>query len=326
MEKLFMKLLPGKVSLIALVVMVSSIGPRAWACSSCGCTLNSDWSSQGYAVSSGLRLDVRTDYYDQDQLRSGSHALSRDDLEIPNEQEVQVRTLNRNTVFGLDYSPSRVWGFHVELAYFNRSHSTIPEGETDISTSHSKGIGDVRLLVRYQGFESDLTWGVQFGVKLPTGSKDDAFVDGPAAGETLDRGLQLGTGTTDVLLGVYNFGNLGSHVGYFGQVMLQQPINENSGFKPGAGLNANFGIRSLHAKVVVPQLQLNVRLEARESGEQADRDNSGAQFVYLSPGATVQLSARLQAFGFLQLPVYQHVNGMQLEPGRFYSLGLHYSF
>ena len=101
---------------IAGIVCTLSFQPRlAQACSSCGCTLNSDWSSQGYSVSSGLHMDLREDYYDQTQLRTGTDVLSRDMVEIPNDEEIQQRTLNRNTVLGVDYSPSRTWSLRVEL-------------------------------------------------------------------------------------------------------------------------------------------------------------------------------------------------------------------
>lgn len=136
---------------------------------------------------------------------------------------MQQDTLNRNTILGVDYSPSRLWGVHVELPYFNRFHTTIAEGDTDISTSHSTGIGDARVTVRYQGFSSDLSWGVQAGLKLPTGKIDDEFISGPQTTQPLDRGLQTGTGTTDLIVGVYEFGNLGSRIGYFAQATLQQP-------------------------------------------------------------------------------------------------------
>ena len=314
-------------SLVTVSVLLAGAWPTsASACSSCGCTLNSDWSSQGYSVSSGLRMDIREDYYDQDQLRSGTHSVDRSSLDIPNEQEVQQRTLNRNTIAALDYSPSRLWGLRIEVPYYNRFHTTIAEGDDEISTSYSSSIGDVRLTARYQGFSPDLSWGIQAGLKLPTGATDVLFESGPQAGEQVDRGLQPGTGTTDVLFGVYNFGNLGAHLGYYAQALLQQPLNSNDGFKPGAGLNLNFGVRYLYAGNIVPQLQFDVRMEGRETGSSSDHDNSGATFAYLSPGVTVALSARIQAFSFLQVPVYQKVNGLQLQPGRFLSVGMHVSF
>lgn len=80
----------------------------ASACSSCGCTLNSDWASQGYTVTSGLNIDLRYDYFNQDDLRSGTDSVNRSSLEIPNEREIQNTTVNRNTTLGIDYSGSRM--------------------------------------------------------------------------------------------------------------------------------------------------------------------------------------------------------------------------
>jgi hypothetical protein len=297
---------------------------NTFACSSCGCTLNSDWSSQGYSVSSGLRVDLREDYYDQSQLRSGTQAVDRNSLDIPNEQEVQQDTLNRNTILGVDFSPSRSWGLHFGVPYFNRYHTTIGEGDSEISTSHTKGIGDVRITARYQGFSSDLSWGVQMGVKLPTGKTDEQFIAGPLTGEIIDRGLQHGTGTTDVLIGAYHFGNLSGHIGYFAQATIQSALNEHQDFKPGDALNLNLGLRYLMAGRWSPQLQVNGRFEGRESGSESDRDNSGATMWYLSPGASFQLTRDLQIYGFMQFPVYQRANGLQIQPTRFYSLGVQY--
>jgi len=78
--------------------------------------------------------------------------------------------------------------------------------------------------------------------------------------------------------------------------------------------------------MVVPQLQLNARIERREAGDNADVDNSGATLVYLSPGATVNLTNQFKLYGFFQVPVYQRVNGLQIEPRSSFSLGVHYSY
>ena len=69
-------------------------GTSAWACSACGCTLSSDWASQGLASSGGWRADVRFDYFNQDQLRAGTQSVSRSSLEVPGESEIQQYTIN----------------------------------------------------------------------------------------------------------------------------------------------------------------------------------------------------------------------------------------
>ncbi len=306
------------------IALVPSLG---LACSSCGCTLNSDWSSQGYTVASGFHLDARYDYYDQSELRSGSGKFNAAGVAPAAGQELQQQTLNRNLILGIDYAPARSWGVNLRVPYFDRPHSTIAAGDSAISESHSRGLGDLQLLVRYQGFSDDLGLGVQFGLKLPTGSFSDRFRSGPQAGQRVDRGLQPGSGTTDLLLGLYTAGSMGAAFGYFANALVQQPLAAREGFRPGTGVNLSAGLRYLPRTLsVMPQLQLNVRIEGRERGPEADTANSGATFVYLSPGLGFSLRRGLDAFAFVQLPIYQNVNGLQLEPKVYGSLGLRYRF
>jgi len=46
---------------------------------------------------------------------------------------------------------------------------------------------------RFQGNSDEHSFGVQFGVKLPTGGTRRTFNAGPQAGADLDAGLQPGT-------------------------------------------------------------------------------------------------------------------------------------
>jgi hypothetical protein len=298
----------------------------ALACSSCGCTLSSDWSTQGISPSGeGFRFDFRFDYFNQDQLRSGTKSVNRGSLEIPNEQEIQQTTINRNYALGFDYSPNQDWGVNVQLPYYNRYHTTIAEGDTEISTSHTQSIGDVRVVGRYLGFTEDKSIGVQFGLKLATGSFDNNFIAGPQEGEPVDRGVQPGTGTTDLLVGAFTFGALSRNWDYFAQGMLQQPLNSRDGFRPGTGFNANAGFRYMGMEHVIPSIQLNARIEGRESGPNADVENSGATLVYLSPGVNFQIVDKLHGYLFAQVPVYQRVNGLQIEPRYTVTIGVYYT-
>ena len=77
---------------------------------------------------------------------------------------------------------------------------------------------------------------------------------------------------------------------------------------------------------VVPQLQLNARVEGRESGANADVANSGASVVYLSPGLGFSLNAHVDGFAFVQLPLYQRVNGLKPEPRFVGPVGFRYRF
>ncbi len=312
-------------AMLAMLALLLIGTPSAKACGACGCTLNSDWASQGFSTRSGLHLDLRYDYFNQDQLRSGPRSVDRGSLALPNEQEIQQRTLNRNLTLTLDYSPSADWGVAIQVPTFDRTHASLIAGDTEPSFSQAKGLGDVRVLGRYQGFSEDHAFGLQAGVKLPTGGTGQTVNGGAQVGQMLDAGLQLGTGTTDLLLGCYGFGNLAENWDSFGQVLLQKPLGEKHGFKPGDGVNVNFGVRYGGFSRLTPHLQVNLRAEKRESGPNADVDNSGATLAYLSPGLTFRATPTLQLFAFAQVPLAQRVNGLQIEPRSSLSVGLRWT-
>ena len=313
-------------ALAAFAAALCTLPAPALACSSCGCTLNADWGSQGFKSGEGLSVDLRQDRYHQRQLRSGTGTFNAGAVELPAEQELQQTTDNRVTTLTLDYGFASGWGLSLQVPHVARDHTTIAEGDTEVSSSHSSGIGDVRVVARYQGFSEARDWGLQLGLKFATGATDVNFSRGPQAGGALDAGLQPGTGSTDLLLGAYRFGNLSGRIDHFSHASVQVPLNSKNGFKPGVGLNFSTGLRYASDGPVVPQVQLNARIEGRESGENADIPNSGATLVYLSPGATWALGEKLSAYGFVQVPMYQRVNGLQLEPKLSVSVGLRYGF
>ena len=300
---------------------------RAAACSVCGCSLSSDWADQGYASAPGFEAGVRFEYFDQTQLRSGTHAVDRAGLALPNDDELQQRTLNRNAWLDLTYTVNADWSLALQLPHHDRFHTTIAEGDTDVSTSQASGLGDDRLVARYTlSRRATSRWGLLAGLKLPTGRFDQTFAEGPQAGELLDRGLQLGTGTTDLMLGAAWFGRPATAVGAFAQATFNQPLAARDGFLPSVSFVASGGLRWLNGSRFTPQLQLNLKAEGREHGANADTANSGGTLAYLSPGLTADITPRTSGFVFVQLPVYQRINGLQLEPKWILSLGVRGTF
>jgi hypothetical protein len=308
--------------LAGLVVALTSTATSS-ACSVCGCSLSSDWAAQGYTVTPGLDAGIRFEYFEQSDLRSGTGSVDRATLTFPNDNEIQQKTVNRNTWLDLNYVANSSWAITASIPYHDRFHTTIAAGDTDISTSRASGLGDVRLLARYQFHrEASESWSVQFGLKLPTGGFNQNFAEGPQAGELLDRGLQLGTGTTNLILGAAWFSRPATNLGTFVQATFEHPVAARADFLPSTSLNLCGGVRWLNTSRFTPQLQLNIKTETREQGAEADTDNSGGTIAYLSPGVTAELSEQANAFVFVQLPVYQRVNGLQLEPRWLLSVGL----
>ncbi len=310
----------GVVSLTLATSFTASYG-----CSVCSCSLSSDWAAQGYSSMEGFEAHVRYEYSDASQLRHEDRAISASNpVVLASAGETQKSTLNRVAVLGFDYASGGAWGVTVEAPYIDRDHTTLGAGDSTVTGSHASGLGDVRLLGRYQIHSFNQGLGFQFGLKLPTGGFHQNFNTGPEAGEPLDRGLQLGTGTTDLLAGVSYFYRVNTHVGTFASVMVDQPLAERENFMPSASLTVNAGVRLLTMGWLTPQVQVNTRFDGRERGDEADVGNSGGTFVYLSPGVTAEIGDHTSAFAFVQLPVYQRVNGVQLHPQWLMSLGIRY--
>ena len=311
---------------VALCSAFACFPLSALACSSCGCTLGGDWESQGFAASPGLRVELRYDYLNQSQLRTRTGTVNRSAIVLPAGREIEQGTINRYATFGIDYSANADWGINFQLPHTNRSHTTVAPGDVDISSSHTQSIGDIRVIGRYQRFSDQRNYGVQFGLKLPTGDYRNTFNGGPQAGALLDRGLQPGTGTTDLLLGAFYVGALSDDFDYYAQALVQAPLTTKDAFKPGMSLNANFAVRYVANEKITPELQVNARTVRKDSGDSSDAANSGGTLVYLSPGATVSLGEKVRVFAFVQVPAYQRVNGYQLTPRYTASVGARYVF
>lgn len=324
----------------ALMATAAGASTSALACSSCGCTLSSDWDSQGFSTQPGFKLDLRYDYVNQSQLRSGHGKISAEAAgQIVNDdgpQEVEQFTKNRYTTLALDYSGAAAWGVNVQVPHINRSHATLGMGTDGISpadeayASHTSGLGDIKVVGRYQGFTPQRNLGVLLGLKLPTGShtKTGTSTDPSTPGESalIDPGLQPGTGTTDLIAGAYFFDALNQDWDYFAQGTVQTALNEKDGYKPGTGYNLNGGVRYMGWDAATPQLQVNIRHVLHDTGAAADTVSTGGTLVYLSPGVVVPVAKQASLYGFVQLPVYQDVRGVQLTPKYTFSVGAHFSF
>ncbi len=344
-DEKFMRRIVNGIAVLGLAAIIGLLtSADARACASCGCTLSSDWENMQFAYSPGLRLDVRWDYLNQDQLRSGtgtiSPAAASQIVNNGNPQEVEKYTRNNYVTLGIDYSKSPDWGINVQVPYIDRSHSTLGTA-SDGSTagpgggqydSHTSSFGDVKVVGRYQGFIPGCsTLGVLFGMKLPTGNHTETGTsnDPTAPGQVpIDRGLQPGTGTTDAILGAYYTNSIDQNMnwGYFAQAIFQRALYSEDQYTPGESLNLTAGLRYMGFSGFSPQIQLNFRHVLHDTGAQADSISTGGTLLYISPGVSVPVGNYISAYGFVQLPLYQDLNGVQLAPRFTTSLGMRYSF
>ena len=330
---------------LALALATTSFTSAVFACASCGCTLSSDWGAQGLSSQAGWSIDVRLDALNQDQLRSGTGTISGANAgqvinpSTGNPAEVEKFTNNRYLTTTLDYNQGETWGVTLTVPYIDRDHSTLGTGSDgtnpgpngDSYDSHGAGLGDVRVVGRYYGFSEAKNFGIQFGLKLPTGATSQMSNDGAIA---VDPGLQLGTGTTDLILGAYYFDNLNQNWDYFVQAQFQSTLangymsNGGNGgsYRPGDSVNLTGGLRYQGFETFTPEIQINARNANADSGTIADTYATGGTLVYLTPGVTIPVTDRLSVHTNLQIPIYQNLNGIQLAPTSIFSIGASFKF
>src|ERR1700741_3979554 len=96
------------VVLASLALVAYAVSSQA-SCGSAFCVLKTMWSTQGVPAEPGsLRLDLRYEYVDQKELRSGRRKISAED---DTSDTLEQRTLNRNWLATVDYAYSKNWSF-----------------------------------------------------------------------------------------------------------------------------------------------------------------------------------------------------------------------
>jgi len=185
-------------------------------------------------------------------------------------------------------------------------------------------VGDLQLVGRYTLRRAlvagEIGASLFAGLKVPTGQTDVRNGDGEEAELT----LQPGTGSVDPLLGV-DVRSLFSVPGLrgdpvtlpaFAGVFLKTPGSDGRyGYRPGTDLLVNVGASYPLAARLFAQGQINFRYRDRDHVGNApglDREDTGGEYLYLSPGLSVTPTDQLAGYAYVQVPVMQRVNGIQL--------------
>ncbi|SNX28244.1 hypothetical protein SAMN06295945_0568 [Polynucleobacter meluiroseus] len=345
--------------IIAMGLVIPSAG--AMACASCGCSLNTDIGTQGMGMNEGWTLDIRYDTLNQNKLRYGRNGISQSQAAATTNSktggpaEVENYTQNNYLTASLDYNDGVSWGVTASLPYIMRNHNTFgnygedtngampPTPGTGAYSSKTAGIGDIKMIGRYFGLAEQKDWGFQYGIKLPTGSRNQTGSLSNGSGQVaVDPALQAGSGSTDLIAGIYKFGffNDSDNWAYFAQAQYQAAVMVQSipgslvsagysaggTYRPGNAANLNLGVNYQAFEKWVPTLQLNVINKTADSGTAADTWATGGTLAYLTPGLLYRLTDKTQVYANVQLPVYQNVNGIQLVPSYIASMGVRVSF
>lgn len=301
----------------ALALVFCFTPNTAWACA-CGCSVfDVGFGGLPQEDDHGGRVYFEIDHSDQTQNWIGT---SRAAASLNNDKELNTTWYN----VGFEYMFNRDWGIAAKIPYVTRGFSTLDDDGVTIDHFSSRSIGDIELMGMYTGFAKDMSLGVMFGLKLPTGTYTEPG---------FDRDSQIGTGSTDLMIGGFKRGMItGDNAWqYFTQVMARIPFAYSSAldptgsglvqtYKPGyqvdgtVGVVYNSGYNVLGFDKVAPIFQLIGSHRVRDGGDAADPLNSGFDRLMVAPGIEFtkvvdEFNKRVVKFYFdVEVPVYYRTN------------------
>ena len=310
--------------LLSSVSMVGLTTTQALACA-CGCSV--------FDVG-GLDLPQEQDhggrvffeFWDSNQTQNyvGS---SRAPAALNSDKNLNTQWYN----VGFSYNFNRDWGIMVRIPTANRDLTTTTNiaFPGSLNTFNSKSIGDIEIMGMYTGFFKDMSTGIMFGVKLPSGT---------FTAPGLDRDNQIGTGSTDLEVGAFHRGLLtGDNAWqYFGQFLLRRPFLYQAAADPQGFFDGNPGVvqtyfpsyqidaaagivynnlyNVLGLDKITPLAQVIVSNRGRDEGTGADPYNSGFDRVMLSPGVELtkvvdEANNRVvKLYADIEVPIYYRAN------------------
>lgn len=296
-----------RLALGRVLLALALAAPHLLRACACGCGIFEVGTASMMPTQAGASAFVNFDYQDQNTNRSGWSTASADD-----NPDKDIRT--SFTTFGVQDMFSRSWGLRVELPYEQRHFSTTGGASgSDAVNLNFSGIGDVRIMGVYTGASEDLSQGIEFGVKLPTGSYtyEDAYGD-------VDRDSEIGTGSTDLLLGGFKRFAIADDSAWsgFAQTMLDVPLFSKDQYRPGAefdlAVGAYRGGFQIGGLKVAPVGQVKFSARLRDTGANAaDPVASGFERVLLAPGLEFDAHP-FKVYADIEVPVIQRYTGDQL--------------
>jgi len=308
----------GLIAIIGpILALLLALSPTPVKACACGCSV--------FDVGGGLlpeegdhggRLFSEWWHLNQDQNWIGSS-------KAPASANTDKRLTTDWLTVGLQYMFNREWGITVRAPYALRTFITEDPTTTAINRFNDSGVGEVEIMGMYTGFAKDLSTGLIFGVKFPSGNYT-------APG--FDRDNQIGSGSTDLIIGGFHRGLLtGDNAWqYFTQIRALVPfqyrsaINPDTGnneiYKPGyqidgaAGIVYNNGYSILGFDKIAPVLQVIGSHRVHDNGDAADPLNTGFDRLMIAPGiefTKVLDEANKKVLKFyidVEVPFYYRVN------------------
>lgn len=277
---------------------------RAWPCA-CGCGVFEVGTPSLFPAGAGAQVWLEYDFQDQNQNWSGTSSA-------PGSQNDDKELRTNFITMGAQYMFNRSWGGMLEVPYVQRFFKgTQDNGQVEGFSWNS--IGDIRVWGMYTGFSEDMSTGLLWGAKLPSGWFGFTHVD---------RDTQIGTGSTDLTLAGYHVGTIPGlmfnerSVGWYGQVNFDIPLLIQDNYRPGwefdGAMSAFYDFGPLgFLDELAPFLVFKGTFRASDSGAEADPDNTGYGRMLIGPAIETRVGG-FRLYAAVTFPLYVNVNGNQI--------------
>lgn len=315
----------GVLSVLGLLVPVA-----AQACSSC--PSGDVGTSYNFPTGAGGLAWMQYNFESQSQNYSGFNKAPAD---ANHDKLIQTSTM----IAGLQYFWNEKWGFQVLVPSANTLYRYAPHngdhsgeaanahaGEHQAGEGHAGeghggehegeqvvtkqwwAMGDIRLNAIWTGLAKDQSTGINLGVKLPSGNWTQPDVE---------RSVQVGTGSTDILFGFYHRHRITGDGRWscYAQAQLDAPVISQGGYTPGIAVDVAAGVYhtglSIGKVKIRPIAQALFSVVGDDSGPSSSSQNNGFQQLALAPGIEFELHP-VRLYTDVAMPVMNNVSGNQL--------------
>jgi hypothetical protein len=291
---------------------------NALACA-CGCGIFDIGTYSVFPGSDITTVSIGWDYLNQSQNWNGSHSAG---AAFNDDKDIRTHLIN----LGAQKMFNRNWGAKIDLPFEIREYVTTGDAASGaLGSFNHAAFGDVKIRGMYTGMLSDMTLGLNFGLKLPTG--DHTF-------SGFDPDTEIGNGSTDLLLGIYKLGSFGNNFlwQWFTEISLDQPVLTQNGYIPGAEIDAVFGayydgLNFSDRVRFAPILQILATSRASDRGGNPATDPINSGYERLMVGPAFELTyGDFRFYASVQLPFYQYTDGEELVAPTLIKTVLSYNF
>ena len=320
---------------VGLALGAAALPARA-TCGSATCFLVTG-TQEGLASAGTFRADLSFRYIDQDRKLSGSS--DTDEVLVPKvdfEEGVLIPDHHREV-------RTQVSSFQLDLAYAATARVTILAGlpliidkdhehfddvgepeEHFVGTDGTRGFGDAALGARFGLVvkPKDLLTG-DLSVELPTGPY--RLLD--SEGDINEPTIQPGSGSYDFIGALhYSHHPFPSPFEWFVSGSYRRNGENDLRYRIGDEGVLSAGVAHGSGGKLQWSVQVNGRRAGRDRFLGDDVPSTGSTYVNLTPGLGITSESGTRFYGYVQYPVYQHVNEAQLAPSLSLILGVSRTF